>query len=153
MIPHDSELGIDTLRDRFLKYLEIHQLAIRDVDIPKANRNLLKVIRYGDALARTPMGKDVLEDLIGNPLPFVRLRAAQYVRKWTPERAIPVLGKLLIEEFPPDMSPDERVELRISAKYALYGFFGVKSWDPNDLIEPLRSYGIELPYRDHSQWQ
>jgi hypothetical protein len=153
MTRHDSETSVDALRERFLKYQEIQQLAIRDDDIPKANRNLLEVMRYGDALASTPMGKDVLEALAGNPLPFVRLRAAQYVRKWTPERAIPVLGKLLIEKLPPEMSPDERVELRISAKYSLYDFFGVTSWDTNDLIEPLRRYGIELPYRDHSQWQ
>lgn len=148
-----SDLPVEILRERFLKYQEQQKLAIRAEDVPAANRYMLKIIQYTDALASTSRGKDVLEELIASPLPFVRLRAAQWVCAWNPKVAIPVLGRLLIEKFGPDLSVDERLALRISAKDSLYDFFGIRSFDENDLIEPLRAYGVDLPYTDHSKWQ
>lgn len=148
-----SDLSIDVLRERLLKYQERQQMAIRDENVPEANRHFLKVKQYADALADTPRGRDVLEELARSPLPFVRLRAAYRVRAWAPRIAIPVLGRLVIEQFGADLSIDERLELRINAKEALYSFFGIDSYDHNDLIEPLKAYGVDLPYRDHSLWQ
>jgi len=148
-----SDLSADVLRHRFLEYQERQQAAIRAEDIPAANRHAMKVKRYADALAATPRGRDMLEELAGSPLPFVRHRAAQWVVDWAPELAVPVLGRHLIEDFGPDLSVDERLELRISAKHSLYAFFGIRSFDHNDLIEPLKAYGIDLSYRDHSAWQ
>ena len=64
-----------------------------------------------------------------------------------------MLGRLLVEQFELELSPQERVELRISAKEALYRHFGINDFDQNKLIEPLRAYGVDLPYRDHGAWQ
>lgn len=148
-----SDLPVEVLRERFVRYQERQQLAIRAEDVPTANRYMLKIMQYADALTETPMGKDVLEELVRSPLPFIRLRAAQRVRAWDPRIAIPVLGQLLIEKFGPDLSVDERLELRINAKDSLRSFFGIRGFDVNDLIEPLRAYGVDLPYTDHSRWQ
>lgn len=148
-----SDLPVDTLFDRFLKYQERQQIAIRADEIPTANRHVMKVTQYADALAATPQGKDRLESAVNSQLPFVQLRAAQWVIDWAPEIAVPELGRLVICDFEPDISINERLELRISAKHTLYHFFGITSFDHNDLIEPLKAYGIDLPYRDHSAWQ
>lgn len=148
-----SDLPVDTLVQRFQKYQERQQAAIRDRDIPAANRHYDKVKQYADALATTPRGRDALEELARSPLAFVRHRAAWRVLKWAPEIAVPVLGRHLIGDFGTDLSIDERLELSYSAKLSLYHFFGITSYDHNDLIEPLKAYGIEVPYWDHSKWQ
>lgn len=153
MIRKTSDLPVDVLREHFLKYQERQQMAIRAENIPAANRHLLKVMHYADALTETSRGKDVLEELTKSSLPFVRLRAAQYARKWAPDLAIPVLGRLVTEQFEPALSVDERLELRVSAKESLYIFFNIRSFDQNNLIEPLKAYGVELPYQDHSKWR
>lgn len=153
MIRTNSDPSVDVLRERFLSYQERQQMAIRADDIPAANRHFRKIKQYAEALAGTPEGRDALEELTRSPLPFVRLRAAQYARNWAPHVAIPVLGRLVIENFSSDLSPDERIELRISAKHSLFFFFGVRRFDQNELIEPLKAYGIDLPYEDHSVWQ
>jgi hypothetical protein len=114
---------------------------------------MLKVIAVGDLLAATSRGKDALEALIYSPRPYVRLRAGQWVLKWNPRIAIPVLAQIMIEDFRQNLSVDERLELRASAKETLYGHFGIRSFDRNDLIKPLQAYGVALPYRDHDQWQ
>jgi hypothetical protein len=93
------------------------------------------------------------EGLLNSPSPFMRLRAAFRVLSWGPELAIPVLGRLLVEQFEPGLSPQERVELRISAKEVLYRCFGITDFNQNKLIEPLRAHDVDLPYRDHSGWQ
>jgi len=35
----------------------------------------------------------------------------------------------------------------------LYKYFNMRSYDRNELIEPLRAYGVDLPYFDHEKWQ
>lgn len=153
MIRATSDLPVDTLVQRFLKYQEHQQMAIRAENIPAANRHAMKVKQYADALAATSRGRDVLKELTRSPLPFVRHRAAQWALDWDPAIAVPVLGRHLIEDFGSDLSIDERLELRFSAKLGLHHFFGIRSYDHNDLIEPLKAYGVDLPYRDHSLWQ
>jgi hypothetical protein len=148
-----SDLPVDVLRERFLRYQERQQIAIRAENVPVANRHFLKVKQYADALTETSRGRDALEELAKSPFPFVRLRAAHRVRAWAPKLAIPVLGRLVIEKFEPDLSVDERLELRISAMHSLCSFFGISSYDQNELIDPLKAYGVDLPYEDHSKWR
>ena len=45
-------------------------------------------------------------------------------------------------------SPDERLDIRQTSKEWLFSYFGITNADRNALIEPLRSYGIELRYKD-----
>lgn len=128
-------------------------MAFRAEDIPAANRHFMKVKQYADALVETSAGKHVLEALTQSPLPFVRLRAARRVLNWDPGMAIPVLGRLLVETFDPEISVDERLELKLGARHCLFEFFGVKNFDRNALIEPLKGYGVDLPYQDHRKWE
>jgi hypothetical protein len=66
---------------------------------------------------------------------------------WSPEKAIPVLGRLLVEDLGAESSAHERGDIRLGAKEMLYRHFGIDDFDRNRLIEPLRAYGIDLPRR------
>jgi hypothetical protein len=153
MTQANFDLSEESLVRGFERYQELQQSAIREEDIPAANRHFTKMKAHADALARTLAGRAALEGLLASLSPFIRLRAAHRVLTWAPEKAIPVLGHLLIDEIEPPLTPQERVELKLSAKETLYGHFGIGDADQNKLIEPLRAYGVDLPYRDYSAWQ
>ncbi len=68
---------------------------------------------------------------------------------WDPDKAIPVLGRLYTEDLNPAYSPAESVEVPLTAKGRLYRHFGIRSFNPNDRIEPLSAYGIDWPYQPH----
>jgi len=106
-----------------------------------------------DLKAIVPEGRRELEILLEHRRPDIRLRAAHAVMMWATDLAIPVFGRLLVEDFGPEISANERSEIRISAALALYRYFGVRNYDQNRLIEPLKAFGIELPYYDHEKWQ
>jgi hypothetical protein len=148
-----SDQSVGIICGLLLEAQERQQFALRSGNIPAANRSLLKVRKYADALTGSSQGRDALEGLLTSPSPFVRLRAAHRVCGWNPKLAVPVLGRLIYESLPVDLSSDERTELRASAKHSLFNFFKVPRFDRNDLIEPLRAYGVELPWRDHARWQ
>lgn len=142
-----SDMLIEELADAFVEQVELQREAIREQKIPKANRHMDKVISLGDALGETPDGRQALVDLVGDDAPYVQLRAAQWTIDWAPDIAIPVLGKYVIEDLRHTLTDSEGIELRISAKETLYDHFSIESFDRNDLIEPLRQYGIEIPCR------
>jgi hypothetical protein len=73
--------------------------------------------------------------------------------EWAPRKAIPVLGWLLDADLEAISSVDERLDIRINTKDLLYKYFDIRSSDRNDLIEPLKEYGVELSYRDHAKWR
>jgi hypothetical protein len=153
MIPHGSDMLPDNLLASLVEYQELQRQAVRRGDIPAANRHLLKVIAATDALAATPQGRDALKSLFDHPIADLRLRAAASMLDWAPDLAIPVLGRLLIEDLGAESSADEGIDIRLEASGALYRHFGIRSFKRNDLIEPLRAHGVEIPFRPEGQWK
>jgi hypothetical protein len=80
------------------------------------------------------------------------LRAAANVLEWSPEKAVPVLGRLLVEDLSAENSIDERIDIRVEASGWLYRHFGIRDYDRNKLIEPLRTYGVNIPWREEQIW-
>ncbi|MBO6725700.1 MAG: hypothetical protein JJ911_08585 [Rhizobiaceae bacterium] len=151
MTQNISELPVEDLVGRFVKAQMKNQYAVREQNIPVANRQVDITMRTAEILIKSAKGRLALETLMSHSEPFVRLRAAQYVRRWAPDLAIPVLGRMLLDEYE-DISVEESLEMIIGAKDSLYLHFGIRSFDWNDLIEPLKPYGIELPFWDRSKW-
>ncbi|GLS32970.1 hypothetical protein GCM10007937_46800 [Mesorhizobium albiziae] len=77
-------------------------------------------------------------------MPEVCVVAAGQVMAWAPDKAIPVLGKLVVEWLRKDPRKGY-VAVRTEAKARLYDHFGIKDFDQNKLIEPLKAFGINLP--------
>lgn len=152
MTRRTSEPALDELLDALVKYQALQQLAIRRDDIPAANRHFDKVVAASRGLAADPEGRQLLESLLHHSSAFLRMRAAIRVLQWAPDKAVPVLGRIISERLE-DLSPDERIEVSTTARNILYQHFGVRGFDRNGLIEPLRAYGVELPYQDHAKWQ
>ena len=94
----------------------------------------------------------MIENLMRDADPYLRLRAAGSVMSWMPEAAIQVFGKLLVDDLS-YLSPDESLDIHHESKGWLYKHFNIRSFDQNDLIEPLKAYGVELPFQDHTKWQ
>ncbi len=148
-----SDLPVEAIVEGFVKHQGLQQSAIRQEDIPAANRHFTRMKAHADALAQTLPGREALEGLLTSPSAFIRLRAAHRVLSWAPEKGIPVLGHLLVDKFESLLSPQERIELKLGAKETLFGHFNISNFDQNNLTEPLKAYGVELPYRDYSVWQ
>jgi predicted transcriptional regulator len=138
--------------DQLAKHQELHRQAVRRQNIASANRQLLKVIAAADGLAASSRGRDILESLLEHRMAYMRVRAAARVLAWAPEKAIPVLGRLLVDDLGAESSIDERIDIRSEATGFLYRHFGIRSFNRNDLIEPLRAYGIDLPHRREAEW-
>lgn len=153
MTPISSDMPADALLKLLFKYQELYRQAVRRTDVPAANRHTQKVSAVASALAATPKEQEILESLLRHPTPYMRLRAAYRVLQWSPEMAIPVLGRLMFEDLGEDSSVDERIDIHTDAKEILYMHFNIRSFDRNDLIGPLKAYGVDLPYRDYSEWQ
>lgn len=153
MTPTPSSAAVRAVLDRFLAAEALYETAVRSDDIPEANRQMTKLIIHGDGLAASGTeGREALEAMLHDASPYLRLRSAKRVLAWAPHRAIPVLGRLLFEDLGDDRSTAERIDIRVSAKDCLYLHFGIKSWRQNDLIAPLRAYGVELPFEDEARW-
>ena len=149
------DTSADSASDLILSFrneTEKYRHALRHEDVPNANCLVLSIMRLGDSLEASQAGRDALEELLDNADPLLRLRAAHWCLKWTPERAVPVVGRLLTDDLGDDSAPFERLMIRTSASDKLFLFFGIESWRDNDLIEPLRAYGVELPHEDEEIW-
>lgn len=146
-----SELPVGELVERFVKAQVRNQEAVREQNVPAANRQVDITMQTAEVLMNSAEGRYALEKLMGHGEPFVRLRAAKFVRRWAPDLAIPVLGRMLANDSSADLSVDERLELRIEAKDSLFAQFGIRNFDWNDLIEPLKAYGINLPFRNRKK--
>lgn len=132
--------------ERFLKYQTLQADAQRRNDIPAANRHVEKVTEALDALAKSGKeGRDQLEKLLEDSDPSIRGRAARRVLKWNPERAVPVLVRLLFERFGPPRVPVESVGIRTEAEHALLNYFGLDIFDPTELPDRLAAMGVALP--------
>lgn len=150
MIPQASEDGIRRLVRSFLRHQERHIEAVRRLDTPAANRTFLNRVATSDQLVASEEGRWELERLLAHPALHVRITAAALVLDWAPEKAIPILGGVLDADLSDIPSVQERIDITASARHMLYVYFGIRSWDRNDLIDPLRKYGIELRRRHRS---
>jgi hypothetical protein len=148
----NSETSVDELVGMLVKHQALEIAACEREDIVGANRHVDKLSAILDQLARTVAGRQALEGLMSHEMPEIRLRAAGAAMAWAPEMAIPVLGRLVADWQPKDPRRGY-VAVRTEAKGWLYDYFGITDFDQNKLIEPLRAYGIDLPFRDQSGWQ
>lgn len=86
-----------------------------------------------------------LERLMNDTDPSTRGRAARRVMEWDPDRAIPVLARLLYEQSDPQSVSVEAVLIVREARFALQKFFGLDLFDPTELPDRLAAMGITLP--------
>ncbi|MBN9233098.1 MULTISPECIES: DUF2019 domain-containing protein [Phyllobacteriaceae] len=141
-----TDARITTLVSRLIEANELEIAAREREDTRAGNRQVDRMRLVLDELVNSPIGRDTLERLMTHEMPEVRLRAAGRVMGWAPKKAIPVLGSLVANWMPKDPKKGY-VAVGLSAGWKLYEYFGVKDFDHNKLIEPLRTYGIELPRR------
>lgn len=143
----DSEWPVTRLVKILIDNQEKQALAVRRDNTPAANRYMKKVNQARNALAaKGSSGRAALEALMGHPMPQVRLDGAVSVMQWAPDLAIPVLGRLIAEtKYENDMSAGERIEVKHEATLSLFDHFGTRFYDRDELIEPLKAYGIDIP--------
>lgn len=146
-------MSIPKLLRSFLDHVQRRLDAVRAADAPRANREHLKAAATASELRSTREGRTALEDLLSHFNANVRLSAAEQVIQWAPDAAVPVIGHLLADGLTHITSGDERLDIRVRAKDILYIHFGIRTFDRNDLIEPLRRYGIDLEFREHDRWR
>ena len=146
MKPLPSAGDAEGWTQRFLKYQALEVAAQRRNDIPAANRHVEKVTEALNALARAGKeGRDTLERLMQDSDPSTRGRAARRVMEWDPDRAIPVLSRLLYEPLDSNSVAVEAVIIRREARFALLQYFGLDMFDPTELPDRLSAMGIALP--------
>lgn len=145
MSPTVSDQPTDTLVARYVQLEELRRLAIRRDDIPAANRHYDRTVPIlRELVSRNPDGRRAIEALLAHPSPFVRLGAACKVLIWAPAMALPVLARLALNPGS-GFSAEERGSVALSAEGMLYKHFGIRNFDSNDLIEPLRAFGVDWP--------
>jgi len=140
---------------RLLKYQALEQAAMRRRDIPAANRHVEQITRALRTLSGSPLGRQRLEGLLDHPDPSTRGRAASEIIQWVPERAVPVLAKLLYEPQDPAAAAFEKVGVSLEAQKALTGYFGLPWHDPRGLVEKLAAAGSALPeeFVERRRWR
>lgn len=144
--------SLERLFSRFFTHHTSYTEAVRIMNVPMANRHIRRVSEILGKIKETESGREALERMLSDADPYLRLRAAGSLIRWMPHKAIPVLGKLTFEPLE-GKSVDERIDIRTEAKGWLFTQFGVKNFDRNELIVPLRKYGVEMPYRDNTRWE
>ena len=117
MTPRISKMAVDELLSDFLSFVDQRMEAVRAIDVPKINRHVLKISAVGDALSATTAGRAELERLLSHPIVYVQVAAAAAMMKWAPEKAIPLFGVLLDADLTAISSPDERLDIRTTAKH------------------------------------
>jgi hypothetical protein len=148
MTHRGSEDVVSSLVREYFEHQELQRVAIRRDRTPTANRQYARVRTILDRLmAIEPEGRLAIEALMVHPMAYARLIGAMKVYAWDPHKAIPVLGRLLVEDLGAESSAHERGDIRLTARGMLYRHFGIDDFDRNRLIEPLRAYGIDLPRR------
>lgn len=143
MTSRNTDRSVEALVETLLRYQRLQIEAFERDDIRTGNRHFDKLSAALEQLANTPPGRDALERLMQHEMPEVCVRAAGMVIGWAPDIAIPVLGRLMVDWRPKDTRKGY-FSVGGSAKMRLYRHFGIRTYHRNDLIEPLRRYGIEL---------
>ena len=142
---------VDELIEKFLRHENLRMEAIRQQNVPKANRHLVKYSATGEALRSTAEGRAALEALLDDPELHVRVAVAEEIMRWDPEKVIPLFGRLL--DLDGDLrqidSVEELGDIRLRAELWLYQHFNIRNSDRNELIEPLKAYGVTLKRREY----
>lgn len=152
--PIPRKNSISPLKNNLLLKIDLRMEAVCRLDVPAANIQILAIARILNRLRSTAAGRSAVEDLLLHPAWRVKISAAEAASPWAARSAVPVLGQALIENLRDAIaSPDERLDIRIRAGDSVYKYFEIEGRDRNLLIAPLRAYGIDLPWYDHSKWQ
>jgi len=151
MTSASSDASIEELVATLFNFQKLQIAAMEREDVRGGNRHFDRLYAALKQLASTPRGRDALEGLMQHEMPEIQVRAAGQVMAWAPEIAIPVLGRLVVDWRPRDPRKGY-VGVGTEAASWLYQHFGIKDFDRNKLIEPLRRYGIELPRRPDEIW-
>lgn len=140
---------------RLSKYQALQRAAMRRRDIPAANRYIDEITRALRTLSGSPLGRQALEGLLDHPDPSTRGRAASKAIEWAPERAVPVLAKLLYEPQDPAAAAFEKVGVSLEAQKSLAEYFGLPWHDPRGLVEKLAAAGSALPgeFVERMRWK
>lgn len=96
-------------------------------------------------LMESAEGRAAMEGLLQNPSPQLRYAASTAVIEWAPEKAIPILARLIYEPFDEEMEPWEEVSVRTRACMPLAYHFGYHPSNWSELPERLAEHGIDLP--------
>ncbi len=92
-----TKLPISQLADKFVADRLGALAAYREQDIPRHNRWHDRARAAADELlSRGEAGRAEIEKLTRHASPSVRVAAASYVLKWSPNEAVPVLEKILL---------------------------------------------------------
>lgn len=138
-------MRIDDITGEILRNHEAWKKAHRRGDAKRAEALAKRFEQLAGALVKTDDGRLAMEDLLQNPSSRLRYAASTAVIEWAPDKAIPVLARLLHEPLEEDMQPWEEVSLRTQACMPLAEFFGNHPSQWSDLPERLAEYGIQLP--------
>jgi HEAT repeat protein len=92
-----TTLSISQLADKFVADRLAALAAYRERDIPRHNRwhDRAKAVA-SELLSRGAAGTAEIEKLMRHTSPSVRVAAAAYVLKWSPNEAVPILEKILL---------------------------------------------------------
>ena len=116
----------------------------------RGDRKRVQVLRdrfeeLAGELMESADGRAAMEELLQNPSSRLRYAISTAVIEWAPEKAIPVLARLLYEPLDENMEPWEEVSVRIHARMPLAYHFGYHPADWTELPERLAEHGIDLP--------
>jgi len=137
-----------TIEDKIDEILRIHsswRKARRRKDRKRAQQFADRFEQLAGELMQSAEGRAGLEGLLQDPSPQLRYAASSAVIEWAPEKAIPVLARLIYEPFDEEMEPWEEASVRTQACMPLAYYFGYHPSDWTELPERLAEYGIELP--------
>ncbi|GAB1581444.1 hypothetical protein [Phyllobacterium phragmitis] len=148
-----SSRSLEQWAEEFVRRLQEQAEADRADNTAAYNRLHKKVVEALNAILDAgPRGRDILEYFLNHETPQVRMWAAGQVIKWDADKAVPVLGHLLVDKLPQETAAMERVNIRMGASAYLEQHFGITNFDRNELIEPLKAYGIDVPLRPERPW-
>ena len=146
MISNPSGGDIARWTESFRRHQALEAAALRRRDIPAANRHAEMAGAALRALSEAGVeGRSALEELMQDADPSTRGRAASEVISWDPNRAIPVLARLLHEQRAPESVSVETVGTQLEAQHALQDYFGLDLFDARELPGRLSQMGIDLP--------
>ena len=137
-----------TIKDRIEEILRNHESWKKASR--RSDRKRVQVLRdrfeqLAGELMETPEGRAAMEELLDHPSSRLRFAVSTAVIEWAPEKAIPVLARLLYEPLNEDLEPWEEVSLRTEARMPLAYHFGYHPSEWTELPERLAEYGIDLP--------
>jgi len=104
-----------------------------------------RFVQLAGELMETPEGRAAMEGLLDHPSSRLRYAVSTAVIEWAPEKAIPVLARLIYEPFDEELEPWEEVSVRTRACMPLAYHFGYHPSQWTELPERLAEYGIDLP--------